>query len=76
MAKTIAPFRDSQAHSWLFGPRTDVPSEPLSHRPCVYPMLPISLDFPFLIAPSEFSNVYFKQSAQLKSLPGCHTKNH
>jgi hypothetical protein len=25
----------------------------------VYPMLPISLDFPFLIAPSVFSNVYF-----------------
>ena len=25
----------------------------------VYPMLPISLDCPFLIAPSAFSNVYF-----------------
>jgi hypothetical protein len=24
----------------------------------VYPMLPVSLQFPFLIAPSEFSNVY------------------
>jgi hypothetical protein len=25
----------------------------------VYPMLSVSLDFPFLIAPSVFSNVYF-----------------
>jgi hypothetical protein len=24
-----------------------------------YPMLPVSLDFPFLIAPSVFPNVYF-----------------
>jgi hypothetical protein len=24
----------------------------------VYPMLPVSLDFPFFIAPSVFSNVY------------------
>ena len=27
----------------------------------VYPMLPVSLDSPFLIAPSEFSNVYVPQ---------------
>ena len=25
----------------------------------VYPMLPVALDCPFLIAPSVFSNVYF-----------------
>jgi hypothetical protein len=25
----------------------------------VYPMFPVSLDCPFLIAPSVFSNVYF-----------------
>jgi hypothetical protein len=25
----------------------------------VHPMLPVSLDYPFLIAPSVFSNVYF-----------------
>ena len=24
----------------------------------VYPMLPVSLDYPFLLAPSVFSNVY------------------
>jgi len=28
MAKTIGPFRDSQALSWLYGPRTDVPTGP------------------------------------------------
>ena len=28
MAKAMVPFRDSQAPSWLSGPRTDVPSEP------------------------------------------------
>ena len=28
MVKTIGPFRDSQAPSWLSGPRTDVPAEP------------------------------------------------
>jgi hypothetical protein len=27
----------------------------------VYHMLPVSVDCPFLIAPSAFSNVYFKQ---------------
>jgi hypothetical protein len=26
----------------------------------VYPMLPVSLDFPFFIAPSVFSNMYLK----------------
>jgi len=26
----------------------------------VYPMLPVSLDCPFLISPSVFSNVYFR----------------
>jgi hypothetical protein len=26
-------FRDSQAPSWLSGPRTDVPAEPPSHMP-------------------------------------------
>jgi hypothetical protein len=25
----------------------------------VYPMLPVSLDYPFLIAPSVFSSAYF-----------------
>jgi len=35
MAKAIGPFRDSQATSWLSGPRTDVPAEVLSHRPCI-----------------------------------------
>ena len=34
MVKAMGPFRDSQAPSWLFGSRTDVPTEPLSHRPC------------------------------------------
>jgi hypothetical protein len=29
----------------------------------VYPVLPVSLDFPFLIAPSVFSNVYFYRAA-------------
>ena len=28
----------------------------------VCPVLPVSLDCPFLIAPSEFSNVYLKQA--------------
>ena len=27
------PFRDSQARSWLSRTQTDVPAEPLSHRP-------------------------------------------
>jgi len=27
----------------------------------VYRMLPVSLDFPFLIAPSVFSNIYLHQ---------------
>jgi hypothetical protein len=34
MVKAMGPFRDSQAHSWLLGLRTDVPTEPPSHRPC------------------------------------------
>ena len=29
-------FRDSQAPSLLPGARTDVPTEPPSHRPCQY----------------------------------------
>jgi hypothetical protein len=28
----------------------------------VYPMLPVALDFPFLIAPLVFSNVYSRSS--------------
>jgi hypothetical protein len=28
----------------------------------VYPMLPVSLESPFLIAPSVFSNVYFREN--------------
>ena len=34
MAKAMGLFRDSQAPSLLYGPRTDVPAKPLSHRPC------------------------------------------
>ena len=34
MVKAMGPFRDSRASSWLPGPRTDVPTEPPSHRPC------------------------------------------
>jgi hypothetical protein len=34
MAKAMRHFRDSQAPSWLSGPRTDVPAEPPpSHMP-------------------------------------------
>jgi hypothetical protein len=29
----------------------------------VYPMLPVFLDFPFLIAPSVFSNVYYESDS-------------
>ena len=36
MVKAMGPFRDSRASSWLPGPRTDVPTEPPSHRPCDY----------------------------------------
>ena len=31
----MGPFRDSCSLSWLSGPRTDVPAQPPSHRPCV-----------------------------------------
>jgi hypothetical protein len=34
MAKAIWPFRDLHAPSYVSGPRTDVPNEPSSHRPC------------------------------------------
>lgn len=30
--KVIGPLRDSQVPSWHFGPQTDVPLEPTSHR--------------------------------------------
>jgi hypothetical protein len=41
-------------------------------RRLVYPMLPVSLDCPFVIAPSVISNVYFLLLMQkLESLPGC-----
>ena len=33
MAKAMRHFRDSQAPSWLSGPRTDVPAKPPSHMP-------------------------------------------
>jgi len=33
MAKAVGPFRDSRAHSWFSGPRTDVPAEPPLIRP-------------------------------------------
>ena len=35
MAKAMGPFRDLYAPSCLSGPRTDVPAEPPSHRPCI-----------------------------------------
>ena len=39
--------------------------------PClVYPMLPVSLDCPFLIAPSVFSNVYFHGNILLSPQSG------
>ena len=31
----------------------------------VYPMLPVSLDCPFLIAPSVFSNVYLSKGSRV-----------
>jgi hypothetical protein len=31
-AKAMGLFRDSQGHSWLSEPRTDVPAESSSHR--------------------------------------------
>jgi hypothetical protein len=34
MAKAIWPFRDLHAPYYVSGPRTDVPTEPSSHRPC------------------------------------------
>jgi len=34
MVKAKGPFKDSGAHYWLTGTRTDVSSEPPSHRPC------------------------------------------
>jgi hypothetical protein len=34
MAKAIWPFRDLHAPSYVSGPRTDVPTEPPSHRTC------------------------------------------
>ena len=37
----------------------------------VYPMLPVSLDCPFLVAPLVFSNVYF---IQMLSLTHTHLK--
>ena len=33
----------------------------------VYPMLPVSLDFPFLIAPSVLSNVYLYKYTPVKA---------
>ena len=33
----------------------------------VYPMLPVSLNFPFLVAPSVFSNVCLNKVAQNKT---------
>jgi hypothetical protein len=30
----------------------------------VYPMLPVSLDFPFLITPSAFSSIYLQNDVQ------------
>ena len=35
----MRPFRDSQPPSWLSGPRTAVPTEPLSHRPSIFSVL-------------------------------------
>ena len=35
----------------------------------VYPMLPVSLDCPFLIVPSVFSNVYLRVSYQSELRP-------
>ena len=32
MFKPMGPFRDSWAPSWLSGPRTDVPTEPPTHK--------------------------------------------
>jgi len=38
----------------------------------VYPMLPVSLDCPFLIAPSVFSNVYLFQTVKKIVKDGYH----
>ena len=35
VTKAMGPFRDSQSPSWNSGPRTDVPVETPSHRPCL-----------------------------------------
>ena len=40
----------------------------------VYPMLPVSLDCPFLIAPTFFSNVYLLIELFMKSKPFAHLK--
>jgi hypothetical protein len=37
----------------------------------VYPMLPVSLDCPFLIAPSVFSNVYLESMFNAATLSTC-----
>ena len=37
-------------------------------HPLEYPMLPVSLDCPFLIVPSEFSNVYYLLMLQCKKI--------
>jgi hypothetical protein len=34
----------------------------------VSPTLPVSLDCPFLLAPSVFSNIYFEQETTIRSL--------
>ena len=42
----------------------------------VCPMLPVSLDFPFLLAPSVFSNVYYESDVQCRLYqPHCICKN-
>ena len=35
MAKAMGLFRDSQAPSWLAGPRVDLQAEPPLHRSCL-----------------------------------------
>jgi hypothetical protein len=42
----------------------------------VYPMLPVSLDCPFLIAPSVFSNVYFQILQWAKYILNWFRSNH
>ena len=39
LATAIGTFRDSRAPSWLSGLRTDIPTEPPSHGPCIYVLL-------------------------------------